>query len=170
MRLSTWVQFAWNLATLPKPGPKLDARYVVESASVEERPALSAAFTRSLSMEPMWNDDLKPRLKLVEEVLGEPFSTGEVAFLAIKHGARIIAATAIRDAGDKVSNLPLGVCVLNEYRCRGLGSYLLYEGLCRLHDRGLNEARLITKKGLPADRFLYYKFGSVRTELVGLPA
>ena len=170
MRLSSWVQFAWNLAALPKPSPALDPRYVIESVSTEECAALTAALSRSLSMEPSWSDDLKPRLKLVEEVMGEPFTSGEVSFIAIKHGARIIGATAIRDAGDKVSNLPLGVCVLNEYRCRGLGTCLLYDGLRRLRDRGLTEARLVTKKGLPAERFLYAKFGSKRTELVGVPA
>ena len=87
---------------------------------------------------------------------------GEVTFIAIKHGARIIAASAIRDSGDKVSNLPLGVCVLNEYRCRGLGTYLLHESLRRLRDRGLKEARVVTRKGLPADRYLYPKFGGER--------
>jgi GNAT superfamily N-acetyltransferase len=95
---------------------------------------------------------------------------GEVTFVAIKHGARIIAASAIRDSGDKVSNLPLGICVLNEYRCRGLGTYLLHESLRRLKERGLDEARLVTRKGLPADRYLYPKFGGVRTVLAGAPA
>ena len=61
-----------------------------------------------------------------------------------------------------MSNLPLGVCVLNEYRCRGLGTYLLHDSLRRLHERGLEEARLVTRKGLPADRYLYPKFGGVR--------
>jgi GNAT superfamily N-acetyltransferase len=95
---------------------------------------------------------------------------GEATFISIKHGARIIAASAIRDSGDKVSNLPLGVCVLNEYRCRGLGTFILYDSLRRLRERGLDEARLVSKKGLTADRFLYPKFGGKRVELVGAPA
>ena len=82
----------------------------------------------------------------------------------------MIGTSAFRDSGDKVSNLPLGVCVLNEYRCRGLGTYLLYDSLRRLRDRGLKEARLVTRKGLPADRYLYSKFGGQRTVLVGAPA
>jgi GNAT superfamily N-acetyltransferase len=170
MKLSSWVQFSWNLGALPKDVPFIDPRYSVEAASPEDRPLLSAAITRSLSMEPAWSDDLGARVKLAEEVIEIAFPAGEVAFIAVKHGSRIIAASAIRDSGDQVSNLPVGVCVLNEYRCRGLGTYLLYDSLRRLRDRGLKEARLVTRKGLPADRYLYPKFSGVRTVLVGAPA
>ena len=69
-----------------------------------------------------------------------------------------------------MSNLPLGVCVLNEYRCRGLGTFILHESLRRLKERGLEEARVVTRKGLPADRYLYPKFGGLRDVLTGVPA
>jgi len=170
MKLSTWVQYSWNLKTLPAESPKLDKRYTVESATLDDRNLLLAAVSRSLSMEPAWNDDLAARVKLADEIINTAFPAGEVAFVAIKHGARIIAAAALRDAGDKVSNLPLGVCVLNEYRCRGLGTFILHDALRRLRERGLDEARLVSKKGLTADRFLYPKFGGKRVELVGVPA
>ena len=170
MKLSTWVQYSWNLASLPKEVPKIDPRYTVESASLDDRPLLTAAINRSLSMEPAWSDDLTARTKLADELVDVAFPAGEVAFIAVKHGSRIIAASAIRDVSDQISNLPVGVCVLNEYRCRGLGTYLLYDSLRRLRDRGLKEARLVTRKGLPADRFLYPKFGSTRTLLISAPA
>jgi ribosomal protein S18 acetylase RimI-like enzyme len=170
MKLSVWVQFTWNLKKLPVESPKLDARYAVEAATPEDRALLLAAVTRSMSMEPAWSDDLSARVKLAEEIVANEWPAGEVTFIAIKHGARIIGASAIRDSGDKVSNLPLGVCVLNEYRCRGLGTYLLHESLRRLKERGIEEARLVTRKGLPADRFLYPKFGGERAVLAGVPA
>jgi ribosomal protein S18 acetylase RimI-like enzyme len=169
MRLSVWVQFTWNLHQLPAGSPKLDARYNAEAATQEDRALLLAAITRSMSMEPAWSDDLAARVKLAEEIIDTAFPAGEVAFVAIKHGARIIGTAAIRDAGDKVSNLPLGVCVLNEYRCRGLGTFLLHEGLRRLKERGLEEARLVTRQGVPADRYLYPKFGSERVVLTAAP-
>jgi GNAT superfamily N-acetyltransferase len=169
MILSAWVQFSWDLMKLPAEAPPLSSRYTVESASAEERVQLLAAVTRSASMEPGWSDDLNGRLKLCEEIVNQAFAAGEVAFLAIKHGSRIIGAAAIRDAGDKLSNLPLGVSVLSEYRCRGLGTFLLYESLRRLRERGLDQARVVTKKGIPADRYLYPKFGSERVVLSGLP-
>ena len=170
MRLSVWVQVTWNLHKLPAESPKLDARYSAEAATPDDKTLLLAAITRSYSMEPAWSDDLAARVRLAEGIVATEWPAGEVTFVAIKHGARIIAASAIRDSGDKVSNLPLGICVLNEYRCRGLGTYLLHESLRRLKERGLEEARLVTRKGLPADRFLYPKFGGERVVLAGVPA
>ena len=170
MNLSVWVQYAWKLKKLPDDAPPIASRYTAEAATLDDRRLLFAAISRSLSMEPAWSVEMGARVKLADELINSGFPAGEVAFIAIKHGARVIAASAIRDAGDKVSNLPLGVCVLNEYRCRGLGTYLLYESLRRLRDRGLEEARLVTKKGLPADRYLYPKFGGHRTVLSAVPA
>jgi GNAT superfamily N-acetyltransferase len=170
MRLSVWVQFTWNLKKLPADAPKIDARYTIEAATPDDKALLLAAVTRSMSMEPAWSDDLAGRVKLAEDIVTNDWPAGEVTFIAIKHGARIIAASAIRDSGDKVSNLPLGVCVLNEYSYRGLGTYLLHESLRRLKERGLEEARLVTRKGLPADRYLYPKFGGERAVLAGVPA
>ena len=170
MKLSVWVQFTWNLKTLPAEVVKLPTRYTVESATLDDRNLLLAAVSRSMSMEPAWSDDLAARVKLAEEIIQTALPAGEVVFVAIKHGQRIIGTAAIRDAGDKISNLPLGVCVLNEYRCRGLGTFLLHESLRRLKERGLDEARVVTRKGLPADRYLYPKFGSERVVLTGAPA
>ena len=169
MKLSVWVQYSWDLARLPAEAPKLDSRYTVEAATLDDRELLQAAMSRSVSMEPAWSDDMTPRIKLVDEIINVSFPVGEASFVAVKHGSRIIAAAAIREAADKISNLPLGVCVLNEYRCRGLGTFLLYESLRRLCDRGLDTARLVTKKGLPADKFLYPKFSSVRAVLTAVP-
>jgi len=170
MRLSVWVQFTWSLKKLPAESPKLDARYSAEAAIPEDRALLLAAITRSLSMEPAWSDDLTARVRLAEGIIANEWPAGEVTFLAIKHGARVVGASAFRDSGDKVSNLPLGVCVLNEYRCRGIGTYLLHETLRRLKERGLEEARLVTRKGLPADRYLYPKYSGERVVLAGVPA
>jgi ribosomal protein S18 acetylase RimI-like enzyme len=170
MNLSVWVQYSWKLKGLPAETPAIASRYTAEAATLDDRELLFAAISRSLSMEPAWSNELGARVKLAEDLVNSGFAAGEVAFIAIKHGARVIAASAIRDAGDKVSNLPLGVCVLNEYRCRGLGTYLLHESLRRLRDRGLDEARLVTKKGIPADRFLYPKFGGQRAVLAAVPA
>lgn len=167
---STWIQHSWKLAGLPIEVPKLDSRYHIESATLEDLNLLLAVMTSSFAMEPFWGNDQGARIKLAEEIIHTAFPAGEVAFVAIKHGSRIIATAAIRDSGDKLSNLPLGVCVLNEYRCRGLGTVLLYESLRRLRDRGLDNARVVTKKGLPADRYLYPKFASTRVVLNGVPA
>ena len=170
MRLSVWVQFTWNLKKLPAESPKLDSRYHAEAATPEDKGLLLAAIARSYSMEPAWSDDLAARTRLAEGIINTEWPAGEATFIAIKHGARIVGTAAIRDSGDKASNLPLGVCVLSEYHRRGMGTYLLHESLRRLKERGLEEARLVTRKGLPADRYLYPKYGGERVVLSGVPA
>src|ERR1700733_10227597 len=103
MMMSVWVQFTWDLKNLPAEAPKLASRYTVEASPLEDRSLLLAAVSRSYSMEAAWSDDLKERVKLAEEIVDVAFPAGEVAFIAIKHGARVIGASAIRDSGDKVS-------------------------------------------------------------------
>jgi ribosomal protein S18 acetylase RimI-like enzyme len=155
---------------LPAETPKLDARYSVEAATPEDRTLLLAAITRSYSMEPAWSDDLAARVRLAEGIVADGMAGGRSDVRRDQARRADHRHGGIRDSGDKVSNLPLGVCVLNEYRNRGLGAYLLHESLRRLKERGLEEARLVTRKGLPADRFLYPKFGGERVVLAGVPA
>ena len=69
MKLSTWVQYTWNLKTLAAEAAKLPSRYTVEAATLEDRSLLLAAVTRSMSMEPAWSDDLAARVKLAEEII-----------------------------------------------------------------------------------------------------
>jgi len=66
MKLSVWVQFMWDLKTLPAETVKLNPRYTSEAATLDDRPLLLAAITRSMSMEPAWSDDLAARAKLAE--------------------------------------------------------------------------------------------------------
>ena len=165
MILTTWIQYSWKLAALPSTVPPLESNYLVDTAGVEDSARLFAAIDRAHSMEPGWNHDLALRRKLAEELIERDLPAGEVTFVAIKHGLRVIGAAAYRDSAEQVSHLPLGVNVLNEYRNRGLGTFLLYECLRRLRDRGLETARCVTKKGLTADRFLYPKFKGERVIL-----
>ena len=44
MKLSVWVQFTWDLKTLPPETPKLNPRYTSETATLEDRPLLLAAW------------------------------------------------------------------------------------------------------------------------------
>jgi GNAT superfamily N-acetyltransferase len=170
MMLSTWVQFTWKLADLPEERPGLDKRYVMDLARIpEDAGLLDAAISRSCSMEAAWAHDLNPRLKVMRELIEHHATTGQVMFLAIKHGARVIGASFIRPGTEFPTNLPVGICVLNEYRCRGLGTALLYESLYRLKQKGNETAKVVTKKGLTADRFLYRKFGGERLVLAVPP-
>jgi ribosomal protein S18 acetylase RimI-like enzyme len=163
MMLSTWVQYTWNLAQLPLEAPRLDKRFSMDLAELPGDIALlDAAISRSYSMESAWAHDLAPRVKLARELLEHYASTPDVHFITVKHGHRIIGASIIRESADKPTNLPVGVCVLNEYRCRGIGTSLLHNSLLRLKERGVETVRVISKKGLAAERYLYPKYGGVR--------
>jgi len=96
MKLSVWVQFTWNLKSLSADAPKALSRYTAEAATLDDKTLLLAAITRSMSMEPAWSDDLAARVKLAEEIVQTAFPAGEVSFVAIKHGSRIIGATFCR--------------------------------------------------------------------------
>lgn len=158
----TWVQFTWDLNSLPASAPTLESRYVVNSATPEDTESLEAAITRSYTMEQAWNNHMNLRLSQIRRSIHEDLPTGKVNFIVIRHGARIIGGSGITEQVDAHSNFVSGVCVLNEYRSRGLGTYLLYESLKQLREKGLKTARVVTKKGVAAEKFLYTKFGGVR--------
>ncbi len=165
MMLSSWVQFSWKLDLLPETAPVPSTRYALEPARIpDDIQLLEAAISRSYSMEAAWAHDLTPRVQLTHELLHHPHPADYV-FLAVKHGTRIIGAAPICLNTEASVQLPVGICVLNEYRCRGIGTLLLYEALSLLWEKGRETATVVTKKGVTADRFLYTKFGSTRTLL-----
>lgn len=155
----TWVQFTWDLTTLPTTAPTLDSRYVVNLATPSDAELLEAALSRSYTMEQAWSNHLNLRIAQIRRLIAEELPTGKTSFIVIRHGARIIAGSGIRDNAEAPSHLATGICVLNEYRCRGIGTFLLHESLRQLRDKGLKNAIAITKKGVTAERFLYPKFG-----------
>lgn len=154
-----WVQFTWDLESLPSTPPTLENRYVVNSATPDDVESLEAAITRSYTMEQGWNNHLHLRLSQIRRSIHEDMAENKVNFIVIRHGTRIIAGSGINEHTDVPNNFISGVCVLNEYRCRGLGTFLLFESLRQLRDKGLKTAHAVTKKGVTAERFLYPKFG-----------
>jgi RimJ/RimL family protein N-acetyltransferase len=157
-----WVQFTWNLEKLPATAPGLDSRYEDGVATPADRELLDAAFDRSYSMEPAWSTEFKSRLDLVTQIIDEHLESDPARFPVVRHGNRIIAAAVIQENAENNSNLPLGICVLNEYRCRGIGTFLLHKCLSLLKEKGLKSAQVLTLKGVTAERYLYPKFDGKR--------
>jgi ribosomal protein S18 acetylase RimI-like enzyme len=157
---TTWIRFTWDLGALPAQPPPLDKRYHIDAATAEDSDALIAAITGSYSMEQTWSTDLEIRIALARQLVKDRLPDDDIEFIALRHGTRIIAASALNQKIESPSQLPLGICVLNEYRCRGLGSALLYESLRQLREKGLKTAHVVTRKGVTAERYLYPKFGA----------
>lgn len=165
MSKTPWVQFSWDVSQLPGTPPPLDKRYQVDRAAAPDVAALEAALVRSFSMEHGWSMEINERLAEVRQAISTIFSEKGVEFIVIKHGSRIIAASGITDQADAPRHFATGICVLNEYRCRGIGTFLLYESLQQLKAKGVAQPKAVTRLGITAEKFLYKKFGGVRSEL-----
>jgi N-acetylglutamate synthase-like GNAT family acetyltransferase len=92
-----------------------------------------------------------------------------VEFMVLADGPRYFGACGLLANPDAPRHLATGVCVLEEYRCRGAGTHLLYKSLIYLREMGLKEASVITRNTVAAAKYLYPKFGSRREELTTMP-
>jgi N-acetylglutamate synthase-like GNAT family acetyltransferase len=163
--LHHWIQFTWDFTKLPAVPPVFDRRYALNMAVPADARDLDACLSRAYSTEHGWTLEMKRRLSAIHTMVERDLPEGLMDFIVVRHGTRIIAACAINSREDAQSHMPTGICVLSEYRCRGIGSYLLYECLRQIQERGLSVARVITRKGITAERFLYPKYGGVATPM-----
>jgi len=162
MPLPTRVRYTWNLAVLPATTPPLDKCYQFSLAKACDEEALLTALTRAYTTELGWSTEMDESLARIAKLVDNRLADGTADFLVLRHGSRIIAGSALIDNPEAPEQFASGVCVLDEYRCRGLGTYLLYQSLLRLKEAGLGEASAMTKIGITADRYLYGKFGGQR--------
>jgi ribosomal protein S18 acetylase RimI-like enzyme len=160
-----WIQFTWDTTKLPANPISLDERYQLGQAVAADEALLLTAIERSYTTEQAWGADLRERLDFINHVIAGSLATGEVTFLILRHGARIIAASGVAETHSSQRHLVTGICVMNEYRSRGLGTYLLHESLRQLKERGVTQAKALTKRGVTAEKFLYPKFGAERQAL-----
>lgn len=162
MKLVRWTRFTWSLANLPAAEDiSLDPRYRIRPASRDEEKTVHDVVLRAFALDPDWSDTLKGIQDWLETQIDETFSHRGVTCLVVTHGSRIIGASLLDGDSQAESNLITGPSILNEYRCRGIGTALLHQSLCALRETGLSQARAITKNNAPAAKFVYPKFGSV---------
>ncbi|MEM1059640.1 MAG: GNAT family N-acetyltransferase [Verrucomicrobiota bacterium] len=165
MPAPAWVLYHWKLSNLPATAPTLEDCYQYSLAKPGDQEALDNVFTRAYLTEIGWSTDVDERIERTARIVRDRLSDATADFLAVRHGSRIIAASVVVDNPEAEEHFASGVCVLDEYRCRGLGTYLLYQSLERLRQAGLEEARALTKAGIAADKYLYGKFGGRREAL-----
>ena len=170
MKLVHWTRFIWDLAKLPPAeNVPMDACYVVRPATRREKKSVRHVVATAFALDPDWSDTLKNVQEWMDERIEERFSHRDVLCLVIMHGTRIIGASLLDPEREAESNLVTGPCILNEYRCRGIGTALLYLSLCALRDAGLSEACALTKSNVPAAKFVYPKFESVSEPVESVP-
>ena len=147
---------------MPNPAPRIDSHYRIRHAVAAEEETVRRVVFTAFSLDMDWTDSMKLMREGLERRVDRIFVEKEVPCLVITHGTRIIAASALDHEQNSESHLITGPCVLNEYRNRGLGSGLLYQSLITLREAGIKRAYGVSKDNVPAAKFLYPKFESVR--------
>lgn len=159
MKLVQWVRFTWNLEQLPPLRSALPEHYHFVDARAGDEKELRAIIARSFAQDASWGDAIHEVDHMIEGWLERAFTPeGNVAFLALCHGLRIIGASILMADPAMEDQLTPGPCVALEYRNRGFGTALLEESLRRLQAAGLTRGAALTKRNAPVAKFLYPKF------------
>lgn len=164
------MQFSWDLKRLPEEGPTHAVRSVELRRGAEADAGATWTFLeRAFATDLAWGMALSGRLKQLRDVVYEGIGDKNVEFWLVEHGKKIIAASGLLvDRGAPVQ-LVTGVCVMEEYRCRGLGTWLLHHSLKRAHEAGLETAAVVTRSNTHAARYLYRKMGSTSAPVEAYP-
>jgi ribosomal protein S18 acetylase RimI-like enzyme len=164
-----WLKFSWKLNNLPAEAPKHAVKSVeLRQATPDDADALWVSLERAYATDLAWGLVLPERLKRLKDVI-EGIEEKNVQFWVLEHGKRIVAGSGLLVDAEAPVQFLSGICVMEEYRCRGVGAYLLHAGLKQLADSGLTEASVVTRSNTTAARYLYPKFGSTQTKLEEFP-
>lgn len=159
MKLTNWLKFVWDLKNFTAPESTLQEYYVIRRANRNEEEATRKAIFSAFSQDSDWSDLFNRIRPSLQEQIGEAFDGKEPKCLVLTHGTRIIGASVFTLEPDAPNQLVSGPCILVEYRNRGLGSTLLAATLAHLQEEGLETVAGVTKKNIPAAKFVYHKFG-----------
>jgi hypothetical protein len=172
MKLLDWIQFNWDLSTLPPLNSELPEHYQIAAAASSDETEVRKIISTSFVLDPVWSPAMHEVMHKIDIWLDRAFASETINCLALRHGVRIIGVSVISLDPDADNHLAPGPCVLMEYRNRGFGTSLLESSLKMLHEAGLARAVGIARKNAPVARFLYPKFGGtpVSTETMPLLA
>ena len=161
MKLINWVQFTWDLTTLPHSTSELPEHYEISQATPDDEKELRRVVTSAFALDPEWNAAMQEVMQTVEHWLGETLQSEGNACLVLRHGSRIIGGSVLSVAPDAQHHLSPGPCVLMEYRNRGFGTRLLERSLNLLRENGLTRAVGLCKENSPVTKFVYTKFNGI---------
>lgn len=164
-----WIKFTWDLAKLPGFEKKLGPNMEIRSGQPSEKDKIWAAVERSFQAEQGWGVILANRLKEIRELTYKGLEDGFLEILVLEDGKRIVGASGLIVDAAGPRQLATGVCILEEYRCRGFGAALLYQSLKLLSEKKLEHAAVVTRSNVAAHKYLYHKFDSHRDKMEALP-
>ena len=159
---SSWLQFTWDLKSLPAAPTELPDHYQITLATAEDTRELRKVIVSSFALDPNWNPTMQEVMLTIDGWLQRAAEAETGVYLILRHGLRIIGAAVVTvdPLGD--NHLAPGPSILMEYRNRGFGTCMLERSLTTLRDAGLTQACAIGKDSSPVAKFLYTKFGSTQ--------
>jgi hypothetical protein len=164
-----WIRFNWDLKKLPSDEPKAGPGLEVRLGEEDEAQAIVIVVERSYQAEQGWGIARPQRLKELKEIILRSMDEKDVKVLVLQDGRRIVGASVLCTDAEAPRQLVSGVCVTEEYHCRGWGSLLLWRSLKFLSEQGLDKASVVTRSNVNAFKYLYPKYHSTRERLEELP-
>ena len=161
MKPINWIKFTWDLTKLSCDDSELPEHYEIALATPDDETEVRKVISSSFVLDPTWNPAMQEVMQTIEGWLSDAFQSEKRAYLVLRHGLRIIGATALSLDSDAENHLAPGPCIIVEYRNRGFGTRLLEHSLKFLRDAGLPTGVGIAKENAPVTRFLYTKFNGV---------
>jgi len=166
-----WIQYTWDLKSLPDESEISAVKGDLRLAEKSDWEACLNILKGSLMTERASTDDIEQLLSEFESLFSKSFEKDAKSEIVVwEDGRRLVGLSTLSLDSDSERHLVSGVCVFEEYRCRGGGKALLLRSLTRLKEHGLNTASVITREGMSAAKFLYPKFSSKNHEVDELPA
>ncbi|HEY5895869.1 MAG TPA: GNAT family N-acetyltransferase [Chthoniobacterales bacterium] len=160
MKLLSWLRFEWDLRNLDFGPVELARHYSIRRAIREEEGVVRKTIQSAFLLDADWSDVLKRIWHGIDEDISKAFDSRDAQCLVLTHGSRIIGASIVSPIPTDMLHLLSGPCILVEYRNRGFGTALLAASLRHLAAAGMDTAAGMTRKSMPAGKFVYPKFGS----------
>lgn len=155
-----WIKFYWDLKNLPEYTPQLRQGMRLQTFTGADLTDIWQTIKHAYEMDSSWNVGLKEYLDTMLQAMRKGAKEGKLIFAVLEDGKRPIGVSVLQREPVNGSHFLTGVCIQNEYRCRGYGTALLHYSLKLLSEAHLTEACAIARSRSTGARFLYPKFGS----------
>lgn len=166
-----WIEYSWDLSAIPDQTILGDLRGDLRLAEKGDLVLCEEVMKRAIMTERGWSIFGDGRVDDFKALFPKCVDSEKSAEMVVwEDGSRIVGLSGIFLDPDAPRQLVTGVCVFEEYRCRGGGEALLLRSLHRLKEHGFEKAVVVTRENLTAARYLYPKFGSQNRLLDELPA
>ncbi len=166
-----WIQYTWDLKSLPDESEIAAVKGDLRLAEKSDWEACMNIIKGSLMTERASKEDIEQFQTEFKDLFAKSFEKDTESEIVVwEDGRRLVGLSSLTWVPDSKRHLVSGVCVFEEYRCRGIGKALLLRSLNRLKEHGLDSASAVTREGMSASKFLYTKFNPQHQQLDELPA